>query len=128
MQLLKGKTALVTGATAGIGKEIALTFARNGASVAIVGTNKERAEQVLQELEATRISPDQQFCIEILNVTDKGAVDRAVERLLTHFGKLDILVNNAGITRDNLLMKMSEDDWDAVIDTNLKSVYNICQA
>ena len=128
MQLLKDKNALITGATAGIGKEIALQFARQGASVAIIGTNEERAEQVLQELEALRVSPDQKFTKLLLNVADKKAVDQAVEGLLLIFGKIDILVNNAGITRDTLLMKMSEEDWDLVIDTNLKSVFNFCQA
>lgn len=128
MQLLQNKTALITGATAGIGKEIALLFARNGASVAIVGTNKERAEQVLQELESARVSPEQRFCAETFDVANKEVVDQAVERLLAAFGRVDLLVNNAGITRDNLLMKMSEEEWDSVLSTNLKSVFNICQA
>lgn len=128
MQLLQNKSAVVTGATAGIGREIALQFARNGASVAIVGTNKERAAQVLQELEEARIAPEQRFCIEILDVSNKEAVSQAIERLLAFFGKIDVLVNNAGITRDNLLMKMTEEEWDSVISTNLKSVYNFCQS
>ncbi len=128
MQLLKGKIAIVTGATAGIGREIALQFTQHGASVVIVGTNEERAEQVLKELEAVRVFPEQTFKKVLVNVADKKAVDKVVEGLLSEFGKIDILVNNAGITRDGLLMKMSEEDWDAVIDTNLKSVFNFCQA
>jgi 3-oxoacyl-[acyl-carrier protein] reductase len=128
MQLLKDKNALITGATAGIGREIALQFARHGASIAVVGTNEERAEQVLRELETLRVCPEQKFIKVLLNVADKKAVDQAVEGLLSLFGKIDILVNNAGITRDTLLMKMSEEDWDLVIDTNLKSVFNFCQA
>ncbi len=128
MQLLKGKSAIITGATAGIGREIALQYARHGANVAIVGTNEERANQVLQELEANRSDPEQKFVKTLLNVGDKKAVDQAVENLLTQFGKIDIMVNNAGITRDGLLMKMTEEDWDIVLDTNLKSVFNFCQA
>ncbi len=115
MQLLKDKSAIVTGATAGIGREIALLFARHGANVAIIGTNEERAAKVLAELEALRSSPEQKFTKVLVNVADKKAVDQVIEQLLTHFGKIDILVNNAGITRDGLLMKMSEEDWDAVI-------------
>lgn len=128
MNLLKDKKALVTGGTAGIGKEIALTFAKQGAHVAIFGTNSDRAAQVLQELEQARIFPEQKFLVELANISDKKAVDEAINRILTAWGTVDILVNNAGITRDGLLMKMSEDDWDQVIAVNLKSVYNTCQA
>jgi 3-oxoacyl-[acyl-carrier protein] reductase len=127
MQLLKDKQALITGGTAGIGKEIALSFARQGASVAICGTNAERASEVLNALEQERQSPAQRFETVILDISDKKAVEEAVLRLLTAWGSIDILVNNAGITRDGLLMKMSEEDWDAVVDTNLKSVFNTCQ-
>lgn len=128
MQLLKGKKTLITGGTAGIGKEIALTFAKQGASVAIFGTNAERAAQVLAELEQVKIFPEQTFFAEIVDVADKKSVDAAIGKLLEKWGNVDILVNNAGITRDGLLMKMSEDDWDRVIAVNLKSVYNTCQA
>jgi 3-oxoacyl-[acyl-carrier protein] reductase len=127
MQLLQTKKALVTGGTAGIGKEIALAFAKQGADVAIFGTNAERAAQVVQELEQARVSPEQRFESCIVNVSDKSSVEGAIQQLLAKWGQIDILVNNAGITRDGLLMKMSEDDWDQVIDTNLKSVYNTCQ-
>ena len=126
MQLLNKKT-LITGGTAGIGKEIALAFARQGSSVCILGTNAERAALVVAELEALRTSPEQQFFSAIVNVADKKAVDAALEKILSTWGTVDVLVNNAGITKDGLLMKMSEEDWDAVIDTNLKSVYNLCQ-
>lgn len=127
MQLVKGKKVLITGGTAGIGKEIALTFARSGASVAIFGTNEERAKQVVEELKAQAVSADQQFCSEIVNVADKESVEKAITHLLSQWGQIDVLVNNAGITRDGLLMKMKEQDWDEVMDTNLKSVYNTCQ-
>ena len=128
MQLLKGKTALITGGTAGIGKGIALKFAQQGASVAIFGTNKERAEAVIQECTALKTCEEQRFYWDTLDVSSTEAVDAAIERLLTAWLKVDILVNNAGITRDTLLMKMSEEDWDAVIKVNLKSVYNTCHA
>lgn len=127
MQLLKGKKALITGGTAGIGKEIALTFARQGAHVAIFGTNLERATQTLEELKKSSSSEEQQFIAEIVDVASKESVEKAINHLLSQWGQIDILVNNAGITRDGLLMKMSEEDWDAVLDTNLKSVFNTCQ-
>jgi 3-oxoacyl-[acyl-carrier protein] reductase len=128
MQLLKAKKALITGGTAGIGKEIALAFAKQGADVAIFGTNAERAAQVLQELDQNKISPDQQFESFIVNVSDKSSVETTIQQLLAKWRQIDVLVNNAGITRDGLLMRMTEEDWDEVIDVNLKSVYNTCQA
>ncbi|NDE82596.1 MAG: 3-oxoacyl-ACP reductase FabG [Chlamydiia bacterium] len=128
MQLLKQKKAIITGGTAGIGKEIALSFAKQGAHVAIFGTNQERAAEVLKELEGLRLFPEQEFRSEILDVSSKVSVDTVIQSILGAWGNIDILVNNAGITRDGLLMKMSEKDWDDVIDTNLKSVYNLCQA
>jgi 3-oxoacyl-[acyl-carrier protein] reductase len=128
MQLLKGKRALITGGTAGIGREIALTFAKHGAHVCIFGTNSERAQQVVEEMQKLTNDPEQKFFFEIINVADKKAVDIAIQHILTQWPAIDVLVNNAGITRDNLLMKMSEEDWDEVIDVNLKSVYNICQS
>ncbi|HEX2580117.1 MAG TPA: 3-oxoacyl-ACP reductase FabG [Rhabdochlamydiaceae bacterium] len=123
---LKDKAAVITGGTAGIGKEIALAFAKEGAHVAIFGTNAERAKEVLEHLKQTY--PNQKFLIKLADVSDKKAVDQALQEILAEFGKIDILVNNAGITRDGLLMKMAEDDWDRVIAVNLKSVYNTCQA
>lgn len=127
MHLLKGKKALVTGGTAGIGREIALQYARHGASVAICGTNQERADSVLQEMKAVG-DGSQEFQAIILDVSVKEKVDLAIQSLLEKWGQIDVLVNNAGITRDGLLMKMSEEDWDVVMATNLKSVYNTCQA
>ncbi|HSW86464.1 MAG TPA: 3-oxoacyl-ACP reductase FabG [Rhabdochlamydiaceae bacterium] len=128
MQLLKNKKALITGGTAGIGKEIALSFAKQGAHVAIFGTSEERARQVVEEMQQLKANEDQQFYFNIVDVANKKAVHEAIESLLGIWGQIDILVNNAGITRDNLLMKMSEEDWDQVIQVNLKSVYNTCQA
>lgn len=127
MHLLKNKKALITGGTAGIGKEIALCFAKQGASVAIFGTSAERAQAVLDELRQNKQFDEQDFRAEVVNVADKAAIEQAIAQLLKEWGQIDILVNNAGITRDGLLMKMSEEDWDQVIDVNLKSVYNTCQ-
>lgn len=128
MQLLKAKKTLVTGGTAGIGKEIATAFASQGADVAIFGTNEERAAQVLQELEEKRQNPEQRFLSFLVNVSEKASVENAIQQLIAAWGNIDTLVNNAGITRDGLLMRMTEEDWDQVIDVNLKSVYNTCQA
>lgn len=128
MLLLKGKKAIVTGGTAGIGREIAKAFALSGAHVAVFGTNEERAQETLEELEKCRSVEDQKFSKKIVDVANKSSVLDAITSLLADFGSVDILVNNAGVTRDGLLMKMTEEDWDTVLDTNLKSVYNTCQS
>jgi len=127
MQLLKGKTALITGGTAGIGKAIACLYAEQGADVAIFGTNKERAEQAMKEIEACKIDPQQKCAYYLVDVSKSKEVEEVVEQLLKNWGKIDILVNNAGITRDQLLIRMTEEDWDLVVDVNLKSVYNTCR-
>ncbi|NNM43565.1 MAG: 3-oxoacyl-ACP reductase FabG [Chlamydiae bacterium] len=128
MHLLKGKVALVTGGTAGIGRDIALHFARHGADVAVFGTNAERAQQILVELDANKAFEDQRFCVKLVSVEKTSEVQATIAEILEAWNKIDVLVNNAGITRDQLLMKLKEEDWDAVIDVNLKSVYNTCQA
>ncbi len=128
MQLLKGKVALITGGTAGIGKAIACLYAEHGADVVIWGTNAERAEQAVKEIEACKADPQQRVAVFLVDVSQSKEVDETVEKILKDWSKVDILVNNAGITRDNLLMKMSEADWDLVMDVNLKSVYNTCRA
>ncbi|MBI5273188.1 MAG: 3-oxoacyl-ACP reductase FabG [Chlamydiia bacterium] len=127
-KLLKGKTALVTGGTAGIGQAIAALFAGNGAHVTIVGTNRERADRALLEIEKRKIDPQQKMNALLLDVSQTKEVEEAIGKLLGEWGQIDILVNNAGITRDNLLMRMSEEDWDRVIAVNLKSIYNTCRA
>lgn len=120
--MLTGKIALVTGASRGIGREIALTLAANGASV-IVNYNgsKERAEEVVKEIEAGGGSAEAVQC----NVADFQASEEMVKNILAKYKKVDILVNNAGITKDNLIMRMSEEDYDAVMDTNLKGTFNM---
>ena len=116
--MLEGKIALVTGASRGIGRQIALTLGREGASV-IVNYNGSaaKAEEVVKEIEAAGGKAEAVQC----NFESCG---RMMADVVSRYGRLDILVNNAGITRDNLLMKMSEEDFDAVISTNLKGVFN----
>lgn len=126
--LLKGKKALVTGGTSGIGKEIAIVFAKQGADVAIVGTNEERAKVTLEEMQKSKINAEQKFAYHILDVADTKLAEKAVNDVIKDWGQLDVLVNNAGITRDTLLMRMKEEDWDAVLNTNLKSIFNFCKA
>lgn len=128
MLLLKGKTAIVTGGTAGIGKAIAVLFAENGANVIIFGTNAERAKSATLEIETARHSPEQKVASVLVDVSKTKDVETAIQDILKTFGTIDVLVNNAGITRDNLLMRMSEEDFDLVLAVNLKSVYNTCRA
>ncbi len=128
MGMLKGKKALITGGTAGIGRGIALAMAREGAHVVIFGTNQERASLVVEEMRALVEGSGQMFFYHLVDVADKASVDSAIQAVLVQMGGVDILVNNAGITKDGLLMKMSEEDWDQVLATNLKSVYNTCQS
>ena len=120
--MLTGKVALVTGASRGIGKEIALTMAANGAAV-IVNYNgsKERADEVVKEIEAAGGTAEAIQC----NVAEFQASEEMVKSILANYKKVDILVNNAGITRDGLLMRMPEEDYDAVLDTNLKGTFNM---
>ena len=120
--MLSGKIALVTGAGRGIGREIALTLARNGATV-IVNYNgsKTCADEVVSEIEKNGGCAEAVQC----NVSDFQASEEMVKNLLTKYKKIDILVNNAGVTRDNLIMRMSEEEFDTVIDINLKGAFNM---
>ena len=115
---LSGKVAIVTGSSRGIGKAIALKLADAGASVVVTG-HIEDAEPVAKEIRAK----GRQSLAVRASVTSAADIEKLVEATLSTFGRVDILVNNAGITRDQLVLKMSEDDWDAVLDTNLKSVF-----
>lgn len=121
MSMLEGKVALVTGASRGIGRQIALTLADYGATV-IVNYNgsKEKADQVVTEIQAKGGSAEAVQC----SVADFEACGSMITEMLGKYGHIDILVNNAGITKDNLVMKMTEADFDAVIDTNLKGTFN----
>jgi len=115
---LSGKVAIVTGSSRGIGKAIALKLADAGASVVVTG-HIEDAEPVAKEIRAK----GRQSLAVRASVTSAADIEKLVEATLSTFGRVDILVNNAGITRDQLVLKMSEDDWNAVLDTNLKSVF-----
>jgi len=125
--LFNNKTVLVTGGTSGIGKAIALLFAQKGANVAIFGTDETRARETVEELDSTKIHSEQTFKYFLPHIADKDAVSKAIECILIDWGNLDILVNNAGITRDALLIRMTEQAWDDVIAVNLKSIYNTCR-
>lgn len=124
--LLKDQVAIVTGGTAGIGRAIALKFAESGAKVAIFGTNQERGDQVVKEMEQLS-GPDSALFVKV-DVANTEDVDKAIKTVLDKFSRVDVLVNNAGVTKDQLLMKMSEEDWDQVMDVNAKSCYNTCKA
>lgn len=113
---LSGRSALVTGSTRGIGRSIAETLAGCGAKVAVVGRDRARADEVAKQLPGTAKG----FACE---VSDVGSVTKLVEDVEKELGAIDILVNNAGLTRDNLLMRLKDDDWDAVIDANLRGAF-----
>ena len=129
MKLLEGKTALITGAARGIGKAIALKFASEGANIAF--TDLVLNDEMAAGLEATRKE------IEAVGVTcrayagnaaDFAETEEVVKKIHSDFGSIDILVNNAGITKDGLLIRMTEQQWDAVLNVNLKSAFNFCHA
>lgn len=123
--ILAGKTALVTGASRGIGREIALELARQGANVAVNFAGSEaKANEVVDEIKALG---REAFAIKC-DVSNAEEVTEMVKAAITSFGKLDILVNNAGITKDNLLMRMKEEEWDDVININLKGVFLVTKA
>lgn len=118
---LRDKVAVVTGATSGIGKAIALTFAKEGANVIGVGTKAEKADAILEESKLSNLS------FFLGDISKREDVERLIEKVLADHGKIDILVNNAGITRDGLLMKMSDEDWARVLDVNLTSAFYTCR-
>lgn len=123
--LLDNKTALITGAARGIGKQIALAFAREGANIAFTDLElNEQAQATRDEIAALGVKV--QFYAS--DASDFEAAHKVVEQVVADFGRLDILVNNAGITRDTLLMRMTEAQWDQVIQVNLKSAFNFTHA
>ncbi len=125
MKLLENKTALITGATRGIGKGIAVTFAKQGANVAFTySSSVEAAQELEKELKSYGITAKSYQS----NAANFDAAQDLAAEVLKEFGSIDILINNAGITKDNLLMRISEEDFDKVIEVNLKSVFNLTKA
>ncbi|MBO5619377.1 MAG: 3-oxoacyl-[acyl-carrier-protein] reductase [Paludibacteraceae bacterium] len=123
--LLEGKTALITGAARGIGKQIALAFAKEGCNIAYTDLEiNDQAEATTAEIAALGV----QVRAYASNAADFDAAHQVVEQVIADFGRIDILVNNAGITRDTLLMRMTEQQWDQVIQVNLKSAFNFTHA
>ncbi len=125
MKLLEGKVALITGAARGIGKAIALKYAEQGANIAFTDlTIDQNGEETKRELE--------NFGVKVVAISSNAAsfeeAHKVVEEVVKEFGKLDILVNNAGITKDGLMMRMTEQQWDMVINVNLKSAFNYVHA
>jgi len=125
-KILLGKKAVVTGGGRGIGKAITEQFLKEGASVAIFGTNRARGEEAVKEL-SSHLAPEQTVNFYQVDLAKADQIEPALQKILQEWGAVDILVNNAGITKDNLLMKSSEEDWDLVLDTNLRSVYHMCR-
>jgi len=119
-----GKTALVTGSGSGIGKTIALQFAARGADIVVNDVSEENAKTTVAEIE--NLGRSAVLCC--ANVASRIEVEEMFALARDKFGKVDILVNNAGVTRDNFLMKMTDEEWDLVMDVNLKGVFNCCRS
>jgi 3-oxoacyl-[acyl-carrier protein] reductase len=124
MSQLANQIAVVTGAGRGIGRAIALKFAAEGADVVCVSRTQENSDKVANEIRAL----GRKAWAQAVDVADATAVSAAAEKILGETGKVDILVNNAGVTRDGLLMRMSDADWDTVLDTNLKGAFLVTKA
>ena len=125
MKLLEGKVALVTGATRGIGRAIALKFAEHGANIAFTYLSSvAAAESLVAEIEALGV----RAVGFASNAADFAGAHEVVEKVVVEFGQIDVLVNNAGQTKDGLMLRMSEEQWDSIIDTNLKSAFNFIHA
>ena len=125
MKLLEGKTAIITGASRGIGKAIAVKYAQEGCDVAFTDLFEDDNMKATEEELKTYGVKAKGYASDASNFED---TDRVVNEIVNEFGRIDVLVNNAGITKDTLLMRMTEDQWDAVINVNLKSVFNFTKA
>jgi 3-oxoacyl-[acyl-carrier protein] reductase len=124
MSLLQNQVAVVTGAGRGIGRAIALKFATEGADVVCVSRTLENSQKVAEEVRAL----GRKAWVYAVDVSDSKSVAEAAEKILTEASKVDILVNNAGVTRDGLIMRMSDEDWDVVLNTNLKGAFAFTKA
>ena len=124
MSQLTNQIAVVTGAGRGIGRAIALKFAAEGADIAVVSRTQQNSEKVAAEISAL----GRRAWAYAVDVADAAAVNAAAEKILAAAGKVDLLVNNAGVTRDGLLMRMADADWDTVLDTNLKGAFLVTKA
>src|SRR6185369_7324696 len=124
MKQLENQIAVVTGAGRGIGRAIALKFAQAGADVVCISRTQENSDKVAAEIKAL----GRKAWAHAVDVADANAVNTAAEKILADCGKIDILVNNAGVTRDGLLMRMSDADWDTVLNTNLKGAFLMTKA
>ncbi|MFH0840235.1 MAG: 3-oxoacyl-[acyl-carrier-protein] reductase [Candidatus Omnitrophota bacterium] len=122
--VLKSKVGLITGGARGIGKEMALLFAREGADICICDINDESIQAVVKEIESLGVKA---LGVKV-DVTNYSEVLEMAGKVLDKFSKIDILINNAGITRDNLLLRMKEEDWDSVLNVNLKGTFNCTKA
>jgi 3-oxoacyl-[acyl-carrier protein] reductase len=121
----ENQVAVVTGAGRGIGHAIAVRLAKEGARIASVSRTEANAQRTADEINATRSDAAKAYAVD---VADQVAVQKAAAQILEDFGRVDILVNNAGVTRDGLSMRMSSDDWDTVLNTNLKGAFTFTQA
>jgi 3-oxoacyl-[acyl-carrier protein] reductase len=121
----ENQVAVVTGAGRGIGHAIAVRLAKEGARVASVSRTAANAQKTADEINAARADAAKAYAVD---VADQTAVQKAAAQIFTDFGRVDVLVNNAGVTRDGLSMRMSMDDWDTVLNTNLKGAFNFIQA
>jgi 3-oxoacyl-[acyl-carrier protein] reductase len=122
--LLQGKISIITGGARGIGKAIAARFAQEGSQIALCDVNPDSLESAKKEIEGT----GREVLADVVDVTDIVNVQRFVQKVLDKFGKIDILINNAGITRDGLLIRMNDADWNAVLNVNLKGTFNCSKA
>lgn len=121
----ESQVAVVTGAGRGIGHAIAVRLAKEGARIASVSRTESNAQKTADEINAARADTAKAYAVD---VADQAAVQKAAAQIFEDFGRVDILVNNAGVTRDGLSMRMSMDDWDTVLNTNLKGAFNFTQA
>ncbi|MEW5758093.1 MAG: 3-oxoacyl-[acyl-carrier-protein] reductase [Candidatus Omnitrophota bacterium] len=122
--IFKDKVTIVTGAARGIGKEIAYSFAKQGSDMAICDVNQDALLETQKDLEAFGIS-----CLtSVIDVTNYTQVQEFTDKILDKFNKIDILINNAGVTADNLMLRMKEDEWDKVLNINLKGTFNVTKA